>query len=271
MACRQTRTTRSRSDTAGASRALPRRTPGWNMRTRDGQFAQPPRGGQPRGEITAALIALRGAPPDAGPDGAASSAAGAREAARQAALERLVPLVYGELRRVAHRQLGAERAGHTLNTTALVHEAYLRLADQTRVEWADRAHFFAVAARAMRRILVDYARRHRALRRGGGQRPISLDAVSDAVSDADAADGGAPGGVQVAVAERADALVALDEALERLAAVDGRLARVVECRFFGGLTEAETAEVLGVTPRTVTRDWVKARAWLYQELRPDAV
>jgi len=228
------------------------------MRARDGQSAQPSPGGRPRREITDALVALRSPPPGGGPAGAAG--------AREAALERLMPLVYGELRKIAHRRLAAERAGHTLSTTALVHEAYLKLADQTRVEWADRAHFFAVAARAMRSIVIDYARRHRALRRGGGLRPVSLDAVSDA----DAADAGASGGVEIAVAERADELVALDEALGRLAALDERLARVVECRFFAGLTEAETAEVVGVTPRTVARDWVKAKTWLYQELRPDA-
>jgi len=236
------------------------------MRARGGPSEGPTRGGQPQGEVTNALLALRSLAPSAGADDLASGAVGAREAARQAALERLMPLVYGELRKVAHRQLGAERSGHTLNTTALVHEAYLKLADQTRVDWADRAHFFAVAARAMRRILVDYARRHRALRRGGGLRPVSLDAVSDA----EGVDAAGPPGLQVAVAARADELVALDEALERLAAVDARLARVVECRFFAGLTEAETAEVLGVTPRTVTRDWAKAKTWLYQELRPDA-
>jgi len=192
-------------------------------------------------EITEALVALRGHAPDA----------------RQDALQRLMPLVYGELRKVAHRQLGAEQAGHTLNTTALVHEAYLKLVDQTRAEWTDRAQFFAVAARSMRRILVDYARRHRALRRGGAQRPLALDAL-------DEADAGS-----IAAAERADELVELDEALQRLASLDERLSRVVECRFFAGLTEAETAEVLGVTPRTVARDWVKARGWLYQELRQD--
>jgi RNA polymerase sigma factor (TIGR02999 family) len=166
-----------------------------------------------------------------------------------------VPLVYDELRRIAHRQLASERSGHTLSTTALVHEAYLRLVDQKRVQWSDRAHFFAIATRAMRRILVDYARRHRALRRGRGQRPVSLE---------DSAVG------SVAAADRAEELIALDEALDRLATLDERLCRVVECRFFGGLTEVETATVLGVTARTVARDWVKARGWLYQELRERA-
>jgi RNA polymerase sigma factor (TIGR02999 family) len=190
----------------------------------------------PQHDITDALVALRHGAPDA--------------------LDRLTPLVYEELRKIAHRQLGAERSEHTLSTTALVHEAYLKLVDQTRAQWSDRAQFFAIAARAMRRILVDYARRHRALRRGGAQRQLSLDDLED--SDA------------LAAAERADELVALDEALERLTTLDERLARVVECRYFAGLTEAETAEVLGVTSRTVARDWVKARGWLYQELRPDA-
>ncbi len=175
------------------------------------------------------------------------------------ALDRLVPLVYGDLARVAHRQLGLEAAGHTLSTTALVHEAYLRLVDQTRAQWVDRAQFFAVAAGAMRRVLVDHARRHTAARRGGaGRRTVSLEALEAADS------------TELAASDRADVLLAMDEALERLAALDPRQARVVECRFFGGLTEAETAEALGVTARTVTRDWVKARGWLFQELRDDA-
>jgi len=165
------------------------------------------------------------------------------------AFDRLFPLVYDELRRVAHRQLGRERPDHTLGTTALVHEAYLKLVDQTRAQLTDRAHFFAVAARAMRRILVDYARRHRAAKRGGAQAPVSLD---DTMLLAD---------------QRADTLVALDEALTRLAEVEERLSRVVECRFFGGLTEEETAETLAVTARTVRRDWVKAKGWLYQAMR----
>ena len=175
-------------------------------------------------------------------------------------MERLVPLVYAELRRVAHRQLAAEPFGHTLSTTALVHEAYLRLAEQTRVEWANRAQFFALAARAMRRVLVDYARRHQAVRRGGVERrAISLDEVeAEKIVDA------------LAVAARGDELLALDEALERLAAVDARAAAVVECRFYGGLTEVETAESLGVSPRTVAGDWVMAKGWLYRALRTEA-
>lgn len=171
------------------------------------------------------------------------------------ALDRLIPLVYADLARIAHRQLGLERSGHTLSTTALVHEVYLRLVDQTRVQWADRAHFFAVAAHIMRRVLVDHARRHRAARRGGPHaRAVSLEALERA------------GGGDLAAADRAGVLIALDDALDRLARLDPRQAQVVECRFFGGYTEAETAEALGVTPRTVGRDWVKAKGWLYQEL-----
>jgi len=184
--------------------------------------------------ITEALYALRNGVPDA--------------------MDRLAPLVYEQLKRIARRQLRAEPAGHTLSTTALVHEAYLKLVDQTRAEWQDRGHFYAVASGAMRRILVDYARRYRAARRGGGDdgapvRPISLDAT------------------EIPVDERADALVALDEALERLGRFDERQSRVVECRFFGGLTEEETGAALGISQRTVAREWVTARGWLYQELR----
>jgi RNA polymerase sigma factor (TIGR02999 family) len=165
-----------------------------------------------------------------------------------AAMDRLFPLVYDQLRRMAHRAMGSEHPDHTLGTTGLVHEAYLKLVDQTRVDWRDRAHFFAVAALAMRRILVDYARRHRREKRGGGRDPVSLDEGA------------------VSLEERADNLVALDEALTRLGELSPRLSRVVECRFFGGLTEEEIAEALGVTTRTVKRDWAKARGWLYQEL-----
>ena len=165
------------------------------------------------------------------------------------ALAQLFPLVYDELRRIAHRQLRREDAGHTLGTTALVHEAYLKLVDQTRVQWADRSHFFAVATQAMRRILVDYARRFRAEKRGGDRERVDL---SDALLVAE---------------DRADTLVALDDALVDLSKVDERLTRVVECRFFGGLTEEETAEVLGVTVRTVRRDWAKAKGWLHRALQ----
>jgi RNA polymerase sigma factor (TIGR02999 family) len=169
------------------------------------------------------------------------------------AIDGLLPLVYGELRRMAHRQLAAEAVGHTLCTTALVHEAYLKLKDQVSTDW-DREQFFAIAARVMRRILVDYARRHWAMRRGGaGKRVLALDDAEQA-------------GL-LAVAERATELLALDEALERLAAMDARLSLVVECRFFGGLSEEETAHALGVSQRTVARDWSVAKGWLYSELR----
>lgn len=174
-------------------------------------------------------------------------------------MQRLIPLVYGELRRIAHRQLRAERAGHTLSTTAVVHEAYLRFADQGDAQWANRAQFFAVAARTMRRILIDYARKHGAARRGGPH-PARVDLDALELADAPA----------IAVVERADSLVALDEALDRLKTVDERLARVVECRFFAGLTEEETAEALGISQRTVSRDWMMARGWLYRELRDDS-
>jgi RNA polymerase sigma-70 factor, ECF subfamily len=163
------------------------------------------------------------------------------------AMDRLFSLVYEELRRIAHRQLQLERPGHTLGTTGLVHETYVRMVDQTRVEWRDRAQFFGAAAWAMRRILVDYARRNRAARRGGGVPRLTLDD-------------------DLPAAERGELVLALDEALERLAALDRRLSQVVECRYFGGLTEEETAGVLGVTRRTVQRDWAKARGWLLLEM-----
>ena len=165
------------------------------------------------------------------------------------ALAQLIPLVHDELRRIAHAYLASERTDHTLRTTALVNEAYLRLVNTSRVQWQHRAQFFAAAARSMRRILVDYARRYRAGKRGGGLGVLPLDEAA------------------LVVEERADMLIALDEALERLAAMDARLCRVVECRYFAGLTDEETAEALGVTSRTVRRDWVKARGWLYAELQ----
>ncbi|HET9039959.1 MAG TPA: sigma-70 family RNA polymerase sigma factor [Gemmatimonadales bacterium] len=165
------------------------------------------------------------------------------------AIDRLFPLVYDELRRIAHRQLSREQVGHTLETTALVHEAYLKLVDQTRAQWSERSQFFAIAARAMRRILVDYARQHVAGKRGGRRERVNLDAETLSLDD------------------RADVLVAVDEALERLREVDERASRVVECRFFGGYTEEETAQALAITDRTVRRDWVRAKAWLYDALR----
>lgn len=163
----------------------------------------------------------------------------------------LFPLVYDDLRDIAHRQLVGERKGHTLSTTALVHEAYERLVDQNRTEWQDRAHFCGVAARAMRRILVDYARRRNALKRGGNQQPLPLDEA------------------RVAVDEQAALIISLDQALDRLSIRSERAARVVELRFFGGLTEQEAAHVLNISDRTARRDWVEARAWLYKELYPE--
>jgi RNA polymerase sigma-70 factor (ECF subfamily) len=158
------------------------------------------------------------------------------------------PLIYDELRRLAQQQLRREPDGHTLSPTALVHEAYMRLLDYTRLEWANRAHFMAVAATAMRRILVDHARGHRSLKRGGGLRPVSIDAV------------------ELGTEDRAELLVAVDEALDRLKAVEQRQAQVVECRFFGGMTEEETAEALGIGLRTAKRDWAKAKSWLHREI-----
>ncbi len=181
------------------------------------------------------------------------------------ALDRALPLVYGELQRIASRQLRREGVGHTLDTGALVHEAYLRLADQTRSDWQGRAHFLSVAATAMRRILVDHARRHHAAKRGGAARPVTLDGeragglTADERADRLVADG------------RAAELVALDDALDRLAVLDPRQARVVECRFFGGLTEEETAAALGIGLRTAKRDWAKARSWLYAQVAEDDV
>jgi RNA polymerase sigma factor (TIGR02999 family) len=159
-----------------------------------------------------------------------------------------MPLVYSELRRLAKSRLGSERADHTLNTTALVHEAYIKLADQNRINWQSRAQFFALASQAMRRILVDYARRRNAAKRGGNA------VVS--VREADS----------VASEVRADELLALDESLKRLGEIDPRQSQIVECRFFGGLSIEETAKVVGVSTATVKREWAVARAWLYREL-----
>ncbi|MBK6485878.1 MAG: sigma-70 family RNA polymerase sigma factor [Gemmatimonadetes bacterium] len=183
----------------------------------------------------------------------------APEATSSRELDRRFSAVYGELRRLAHHRLRSEAAGHTLSTTALVHETYLKLSSERGEAFSNRAQFFALATRAMRRILVDYARRHRAAKRRADQHPVSLSALEASgaalaqPTDAD-------------LGERADLLAALDDALTRLAAIEVRLARVVEYRFFSGLTEGETAELLGVTPRTVTRDWVRARGWLLLHL-----
>ena len=166
----------------------------------------------------------------------------------QRALDRLTPLVYEELRQQAARYLRRERAGHSLQATALIHEAFLRLIDVKDVRWQNRAHFFAIAANLMRRILVDHARRRDAEKRGGSQILLTLD-------DAFAA------------AEQPDVdLLAIDEALNRLAIIDAQQARVVELRFFSGLTVEETAAALGVSPKTVKRDWSVARAWLRREI-----
>jgi RNA polymerase sigma factor (TIGR02999 family) len=163
---------------------------------------------------------------------------------RPDAYEQLFGCVYDELRRIARAQLRRLRPGQTLDTTSLVHEVYLRLVDQTRTRWEDRTHFFAVSALAMRQILVNYARQRAALKRGGGWQRAAFDEAS------------------LVPEERAEVLLDLDDALTRLALYDERLSRVVEYRFFGGLTEEEIAAVLGVTERTVRRDWNKARALL---------
>jgi RNA polymerase sigma-70 factor, ECF subfamily len=166
----------------------------------------------------------------------------------QEALEKLVPVVYDELRRLAHVHMRGERKSHTLQTTALINEAYLRLLDCSKINWKNRAHFLAVAAQMMRRILVDYARSRRYLKRGGGAKITSLDENLIA-SDCHNPD-----------------LIKLNDALQALASFDARKSKVVELRFFGGLTEEETAEVLGVSPDTVLRDWNLAKAWLAREM-----
>jgi RNA polymerase sigma factor (TIGR02999 family) len=167
------------------------------------------------------------------------------------AFERLVPLVYDRLRALARRQLRRLRPGQTLDTTALVHEAYLQLVDETGVSWQDRSHFYAITARAMRRIIVDHLRHRHAAKRGGGQAALTLDAEVLA---------GRPQG-------DAELALAVDRALEVLSSFNERLTRLVECRFFAGMTEEETAEALGVSLRTVQRDWMRAKAWLRKELK----
>jgi len=170
----------------------------------------------------------------------------------EGALDKLVPLVYSELRRLARRQMQRERPDHSLQTTALINEAYLRLVDLKTIQWQNRAHFFALCARTMRRILVDFARSRRYRKRGGGARPISLEQAL-AVSP-----------------EQSKDLVAVDNALNALAKADARKAEVVELRFFGGLTAQETAEVLKVSEETVLRDWKLAKVWLLRELSGSA-
>ncbi|HKV34979.1 MAG TPA: sigma-70 family RNA polymerase sigma factor [Pyrinomonadaceae bacterium] len=166
----------------------------------------------------------------------------------QAALDRLMPLVYDQLRRIAHRYVQRERDGHTLQTSALVNEAYLRLADQ-KVVWQNRSHFFAVTARVMRHILIDHARRRRYAKHGGDARQVSIDEAA-AMS-----------------LERAAELIALEEALDELAQLDQRKSQVVELRYFGGLSLEETAEALNISLMTVRRDWRAAKAWLYRRLK----
>ena len=170
------------------------------------------------------------------------------------ALDALFPLVYGELQELARRQRRRWRGDHTLGTTALVHEAYLKLVDQARIDVEGRAHFFGLAARAMRHILCNYARERGARKRGGDLRRLSLDDLELSGPDGALADG------------PSETLVALDDALARLEALDPRQSRVVECRFFGGMTIEETATAMGVSPRTVKRDWAVAQAWLHREL-----
>ncbi len=167
----------------------------------------------------------------------------------QDALERLTPLVYGELRRLARRHLSRERSDHTLQSTALVHEAYLRLVDQRNVQWQNRAHFFGVAAQLIRRILIDHARAKQAGKRGAGACLLSLDEAIDSPAGGRSLD-----------------IVALDDALEQLAKIDPRQSRIVELRFFAGLTVQETAEVLSISTPTVNREWNTAKAWLFREL-----
>jgi RNA polymerase sigma factor (TIGR02999 family) len=171
------------------------------------------------------------------------------------AVDELFALVYDELRGLARAQRRRWEGDHTLNTTVLVHEAYLRLVDQTSPEWRDRAHFMAVAARAMRHILIDYARQRQAQKRGGKSERLSLDEIESSLVGADPSEA------------RDEALLALDASLERLARESERQSRIVECRFFGGMTIEETAEAVGVSPATVKRAWMAAQAWLYRDLR----
>ena len=166
-----------------------------------------------------------------------------------AAIDRLMSILYDELRRIARRQMRGERSDHTLETTALVHEAYVKLVGLDRVSWQNRAHFLAVASRAMRRVLVDHAVTRRAQKRGGVRHKVSLD------------------GVDPGQAQPVETLVAIDTALHRLEQIDARLSQVVECRYFGGMSVEEAAEALQVSPATIKRDWSVARAWLNRELQ----
>lgn len=186
----------------------------------------------PRGEVTGLLAELR---------------SGNKEA-----LAKLIPLVYDELHRLAEHYMRNERVGHTLQPTALINEAYLRLASAEKANWQHRAHFVAVAAGTMRRVLIDHARKQKAAKRGGKQAALPLEDSPEFLSE-----------------ERSEELIALDEALTRLQELDSRQSQVVELRFFGGLTVEETAEVLGISPKTVKRDWAVARAWLHGEMSKD--
>jgi len=170
----------------------------------------------------------------------------------QSALDELYPLVYDELHRLARRYMSREKKGHTLQTTALINEAYVRLVDQRNVHWANRSHFFAISAQIMRRILIDHARSHAYAKRGGGQEQVSLDETAT-----------------LQVTKSAE-LLKLDDALLSLAEIDQRRSKVVELRYFGGLSNDEIAQALGISPNTVTRDWNMARAWLYQQLAGSA-
>ena len=166
----------------------------------------------------------------------------------RAALDKLLPVVEEELRRLAHRYMSRERAGHTLQTTALVNEAFVRLVNRRNVQWQNRAHFFGIAAQLMRTILVDHARSHAAVKRGGGAHKFELDEA------------------MVVSQQKAAEVLALDDALKQLALIDPQQSRIVELRFFGGLTVEETAEVLHLSPATIKREWSTAKAWLYREL-----
>ncbi len=185
--------------------------------------------------------------PDAQSDGITERLLELRSGNRDA-MDCLFPALYQQLHAIAHNALRLERPDHTLGTTGLLHEAWFKLVDQSRVDWRDRAQFYGVAAGAMRRILVDYARRRGAVKRGGRLRAVAFEEG------------------EVPAEERTEALLAVDEALERLGGHDPALARVVECRFFAGLSEQETADVTGASLRTVQRQWRRAKAWLYQEL-----
>jgi RNA polymerase sigma-70 factor (ECF subfamily) len=165
-------------------------------------------------------------------------------------MEEMIPLVYDQLRRIAARKLRDERTSHTLSATALVHEAWLEVRKLDRIQWQNRSHYLAIAAQAMRRILIDHAVGRNRQKRGGGQAPLHLDGDAWAVAES-----------------RGEELLALDEALRRLGALNERQARIVECRFFGGMTVEETAETLDLSPATVKREWATARAWLNRELQ----